>query len=579
MKKLRKVLIVLLAVILSVGAVLSAGAAAVKFTDTDGHWAWTGGYIPYLVEKNVLNGYPKSDGTFYFKPDGQVTRAEFIKMLDETFGLTATKAISYSDVKSSDWFCVYFQKAAAQGYILNYGSSCNPNGKITREEAITLLARYLALPSDQKAPSSTFSDYQQISSKYREYVLEAIYAGLIEGYKQNDGTYKFKPANTLTRAESLTILFRAAGCIYNTDSKKRDAGAPAENSVVTKAVTIENQTLSGRTIVSEGASEGVVMFSNCTINGPVYIRGKASVFFVNCKVDEVNLVNKSNVSVLNGTTIGTLNVGSNAGASSVIGDGKIGLITVKPSGFSSTIMPDDYVIYNGVKASLGGRICTGDAIDDSDETYSIETSFATLKYPVKWKNKVSVTTSGNTVSFSSNGTKLFDLTFDTASGDYLGAFVKDGKQHGVYIKSYSIPSGKDELAAMQEDVNVILQNLVDDYGFKFGAVLDEETGETYSITTSFATLKYPLKWKSKVSVTTSGNTVSFSSNGTKLFDLTFDKANGDFIGTYKAGGTDHSVYIKSYSIPSGKDELAAMQEDVNVILQNLVKDYGFKFNI
>ena len=90
MNKFRRILSALMALIMIVGAVTVVGAANVSFTDVSGHWAWTGGQIPYLVEKGVLNGYQQPNGTYMFKPDGEITRAEFIKILDETFGLTKT---------------------------------------------------------------------------------------------------------------------------------------------------------------------------------------------------------------------------------------------------------------------------------------------------------------------------------------------------------------------------------------------------------------------------------------------------------------------------------------------------------
>ena len=159
MKLSKRILSAFLAILTVCSLAVTIGAANVTFTDVSGHWAWTGGQISYLVDKDVLNGYKQSNGTYKFMPDGEVTRAEFIKMLDETFGLTATTYISYSDVKSTDWFYTYFAKAAAQGYLLNYGSSVSPNGKITREEAISLLVRYLDLPANEKADVSYFSDY------------------------------------------------------------------------------------------------------------------------------------------------------------------------------------------------------------------------------------------------------------------------------------------------------------------------------------------------------------------------------------------------------------------------------------
>ena len=384
MKKLKRILFVLVTVILAVCTVASVGAETIKFTDTDTHWAWTEGYIPYLVEKNVLNGYRKSDGTYFFKPDGEVTRAEFIKMLDETFGLTATTAVNYTDVKDTDWFTVYFEKAEAQGYLLNYGTKCDPNGKINREEAISLLVRYLNLDGEQKASASTFTDYNEITEKYRDYVLEAISADLIEGYEQSNGSFKFKPANTLTRAEALTILYRAAGCIYKKTSFVRDAGAAATNNVVTKGgITIQGQTLKGRTIVSEGASSDIVTFSNCTIDGTLYVRGNAKVYFDKCtvknvvidgdggislltntKIDNVTLNKKAVVSVSSGTSVGTLDVGGHATNSSVIGEGTIGKILVRSAGFVSSIMPADYEIFNGHTATFAGQKFT-DAGDEA----------------------------------------------------------------------------------------------------------------------------------------------------------------------------------------------------------------------
>ena len=108
MKKWKSFLSAVLAGIMILSAA-SGIFAAPTFTDVSNHWAWTRGYIPYLVEKNVLNGYALSNGTSVFKPEDKVTRAEFIKMLDETFGLTETANIKnkYSDVPESEWFYSY----------------------------------------------------------------------------------------------------------------------------------------------------------------------------------------------------------------------------------------------------------------------------------------------------------------------------------------------------------------------------------------------------------------------------------------------------------------------------------------
>lgn len=380
MKLIKRTLSLLLILAMLLGTAVSVSASNVTFTDVAGHWAWTNGQIPYLVSKGVLNGYAQSNGTYIFKPDGAVTRAEFIKMLDETFGLTALRAIAYTDVNAGDWYYPYFQKAAAQGYILNYGSSANPNGQITREEAISLLVRYLALPADEKAPASTFRDYASISAQYKDYVLMAIYASLINGYEVAGG-YEFRPQNTLTRAEALTILYRAAGSIFNYSATKRDSGAPATNNVFTKSdIIIDGPTLGGRNIVSEGASAGLVAFKNCKIDGSLYIRGGADVTLENCQAGQIvvtgggtlSLANNthvidlvvdagSHVYVYSGTEVDYLTV--NTPNLQISGNGSIGNLTVRAAGLTCAIFPGSYDIGQGLMASLANAPYSGKSSD------------------------------------------------------------------------------------------------------------------------------------------------------------------------------------------------------------------------
>ncbi|MBQ7921877.1 MAG: S-layer homology domain-containing protein [Clostridia bacterium] len=378
MKKWKSFVSALLAGIMILSAA-SGIFAAPAFTDVSDHWAWTRGYIPYLVEKNVLNGYKLSNGTSVFKPEDKVTRAEFIKMLDETFGLVDTAEVSYSDVKSTDWHYPYFAKAIAQGYILNYGNYATPDGKLTREEAITLLVRYLDLTEAEKSPASTFADYNSITSYYRDPVMAAAKAGLVDGYKENGKTY-FKPMNTLTRAEALTILYRAAGAIYNTSVSTKDSGAADTNAVITRGgVVLSDLTLKGRVIVSEGVSGYSVTLDNTTVTDTMYVRGQSNII-INGKsvknlivdsdasdilitlsggatVENLTLNTTAKVAISNGTKVNNLNV--NAKNVTVTGSGKIGTLNVEASGMVSSIMPDTYHIGDGLTASLDGSVYQG----------------------------------------------------------------------------------------------------------------------------------------------------------------------------------------------------------------------------
>ena len=460
MKLSKRLLAVVLAFIMVIGTASFVGAANVTFTDVSGHWAWTGGQIGYLVEKGVLNGYQQPNGTYQFKPDGNVTRAEFIKMLDETFGLTATAAVNFTDVKTSDWFYPYFAKAAAQGYILNYGSYANPNGAITREEAISLLVRYLDLPSEISASTSYFSDYSSISGNYQSYVLRAIGAGLTDGYNENGGKV-FKPKGTLTRAEALTILYRAAGCIFNVNAYSRDSGAAANNNVITKGGVILNGiTLNGRVIISEGATAGTVSLSGCTIPDTLYVRGTSDVTLDNCTIDNIvitggcklSLLNKckvntisvyvpSTLGIYSGVTLQTLNVEYGSNNTEVTGDGAIGKANINASGFKSSMVPSEFSIGSNLTAIFASNKYEGSS--DAQASFTM-TPFVTNVNGTYYLNLLS-TADGSVYYYYTNSsvvpnTAAFDSYFDSSTFQGMIS-VEEGKV--TTQKTYAASSVRD----------------------------------------------------------------------------------------------------------------------------------------
>ena len=71
------------------------------------HWAFE--YIIELVNDNVLSGYP--DGKF--RPNNNVTRAEFAKIMISASGMqvTPSNTTSFEDVSTTDWYCPYIESA------------------------------------------------------------------------------------------------------------------------------------------------------------------------------------------------------------------------------------------------------------------------------------------------------------------------------------------------------------------------------------------------------------------------------------------------------------------------------------
>lgn len=108
----------------------------VKFTDLDEtYWAYES--IQKLVDAGIINGYP--DGTF--KPDGNITRAELIKIANQVFLYTQKQdTTNFTDVKADDWFYDNVLIAQNSGYIDGYpDGTFNPNGLITRQELCKIL--------------------------------------------------------------------------------------------------------------------------------------------------------------------------------------------------------------------------------------------------------------------------------------------------------------------------------------------------------------------------------------------------------------------------------------------------------
>ena len=92
----------------------------------------------------------------------------------------------------------------------------------------------------------------------------------------------------------------------------------------------------------------------------------------------------------------------------------------------------------------------------------------------------------------------------------------------------------------------------------------------YKISYHGKVVNHGKKYEKRVSVKESDKVVSFSCDGTPLFDILFNSDDGVLIGTYK----NVSVSLKNYKVKG--DELLAMQEGANDVLAHLYEDKSFK---
>ncbi|KUP23877.1 S-layer homology domain-containing protein [Paenibacillus sp. DMB5] len=179
------------------GALGSVSAATAK--DIQGHWAQS--QLQDWLDKGYLQGY--ADGTV--KPNNAITRGEYVALVNRLFGFTDTAAITFTDLKSTNWAYSEVAKAVRAGYIGGYeNNTFRATSPITRQEAAVITAKLLSLNTN--TTTLTFKDSAQIASWAKGAVAAAATKSIINGYP--DGT--FGPKKALTRAEAVGIIGNSA---------------------------------------------------------------------------------------------------------------------------------------------------------------------------------------------------------------------------------------------------------------------------------------------------------------------------------------------------------------------------------
>ncbi len=167
----------------------------------------------FQTHESYMNGY--NDGTF--NPSGTMTRAEactvIARILEKEENISGTS--DFTDVAAGEWYAKYIGYCQSKGLLKSYSGTFAPNQPITRAEFAELV--YLTGLATDKGTAVAFNDVDESHAKYAS-IKAAASAGLINGYANGDGTFSFKPDNTITRAEVVTVINRAKGIAKTSDS-------------------------------------------------------------------------------------------------------------------------------------------------------------------------------------------------------------------------------------------------------------------------------------------------------------------------------------------------------------------------
>jgi hypothetical protein len=250
---------------------VALGAAATATSDITGHWAES--QISSWIDKGLIKGY--EDGSF--KPDNTITRAEFMTLVNRSFGFTEEASVTFSDVLSTNWAYAEVAKAVKAGYITGYEDGTIGAAKpISRQEVAVIVDRLLNL-SANAGDDTTFKDAGAIADWAKNAVNAAVAAKILSGYAADNS---FKPKNSITRAEAVIVLDRAVSSravAYNkAGSYGPLTGVETVNKDVvinTAGVTLQNMVINGKLTFAAGIGSGDAFLKNVKANGETSVQG------------------------------------------------------------------------------------------------------------------------------------------------------------------------------------------------------------------------------------------------------------------------------------------------------------------
>lgn len=197
------------------------------FSDMAGHWAKDSVYEAY--ELNLLTGENR-EGSLFFNPSRNLTRAEFAAILARFYGLDTDLSSDEEPLELADadsiapWALPYIRAVIRAGLMQGRANgdgtvSFAPTDTITRTEAMYVFGRCLVEAGEHKTgnvrdylgeirtfgnPVLNFADRDSVGEWAREYVGVTVEAGIVTGY--DDGTVR--GGQFISRAEVAVMMVR-----------------------------------------------------------------------------------------------------------------------------------------------------------------------------------------------------------------------------------------------------------------------------------------------------------------------------------------------------------------------------------
>jgi hypothetical protein len=178
----------------------------IEFADVDKHWAKDA--VNNMGSRMVVTGV----GNGLYSPGEDITRAEFAAIIVRGLGLKPMHgSASFPDVSAKDWYSSAVTTAYSYDLISGFeDGTFRPNDKITREQAMSIIARAMEITGLKgKLPIQStdevlrrFTDRADASNWAQSSIVHNIQAGIVSGRSSTHLT----PRAFITRAEVAMIV-------------------------------------------------------------------------------------------------------------------------------------------------------------------------------------------------------------------------------------------------------------------------------------------------------------------------------------------------------------------------------------
>lgn len=267
---------------------------------------WYQAAMDFARDQGILFG--DADGNML--PGSNASRAQMAAMLVRVFGCTAGKDIThFTDVSTGTWYYPELSVAAQMNIFSGCGDgTMGPNRSITRQEAMSVIARAFAVADGTAADLAAFTDASAVSNWAVASVAGLVRAGIVSG-----DAGRLSPKATITRAEIAQMLYEL-GLQFCSDA----AALPA----------------SGRVVYT-----GTAPLTADAFSGTLYLGGAAGRDLGGMDITGTLVVRTDpNGTVTVGGTVDTLAVA--AEDTTVAGTGHAGLVRLLARGCTVTLAAD-----------------------------------------------------------------------------------------------------------------------------------------------------------------------------------------------------------------------------------------------